>query len=94
MSLMRAVIAGALVGIAGFPSVQAAAVPEQPGWSGFVQLGYSYNGVENNEVAGTGIGGYTEFTPESIDRLCVLRNTDQGLGRPLCAGAEAQQDGP
>jgi hypothetical protein len=69
MSLMRAVIAGALVGIAGFPSVQAAAVPEQPGWSGFVQLGYSYNGVENNEVAGTGIGGYTEFTPESIDSI-------------------------
>ena len=44
-------------------------VPEQPGWSGFVQLGYSYNGIENNEVAGIGIGSYSEFTPESIDSI-------------------------
>jgi hypothetical protein len=44
-------------------------VPEQIGWSGFAQLGYSYNGVENNEVAGIGIGDYKEFTPESIDSI-------------------------
>ena len=44
-------------------------VPEQPGWSGFVQLGYSYNGIENNEVAGIGAGNYEEFTPESIDSI-------------------------
>ena len=59
---------GVLAAVVSFPAVSAA-VPNESGWNGFVQLGYSYNGVENNEVAGVGIGGYTEFTPESIDSI-------------------------
>lgn len=51
-------------------SVSAApTMPKSPGWSGRVQLSYSYNGVENNEIAGVGIPNYTEFTPQSIDSI-------------------------
>ena len=59
---------GVLAAVVSFSAVSAA-VPKEPGWTGFVQLGYSYNGVENNEVAGIGVGNYKEFTPESIDSV-------------------------
>ena len=59
---------GVLAAVVSFSAVSAA-VPKEPGWTGFVQLGYSYNGVENNEVAGIGAGNYKEFTPESIDSI-------------------------
>jgi hypothetical protein len=59
---------GALAAAVSFPSLSAG-VPNETGWNGFVQLGYSYNGIENNEVAGIGAGNYKEFTPESIDSI-------------------------
>jgi len=64
----RILTAGAL-GVLASSAWAAQGVPEGTGLSGFAQLSYSYNGVENNEVAGIGIGSYTEFTPESIDSV-------------------------
>lgn len=68
MCASRNLMAGLLAVCAG--SAQAALnVPENSGFSGFVQLGYSYNGVENNEVAGIGIANYTDFTRSQINSV-------------------------
>jgi hypothetical protein len=64
----RILMAGAL-GVVASSAWAAGGVPERTGWSGFAQLSYSYNGIENNEVAGIGIGSYSEFTPESINSI-------------------------
>lgn len=62
------IVLGALAALASGQALSAP-VPKETGWNGFVQLGYSYNGVENNEIAGVGIASYTEFTPATINSI-------------------------
>ena len=69
MSFKNKAVVTALLGSMAAPAWAAPTMPKNPGWSGFLQLSYSYNGIENNEVAGIGIGNYTEFTNESIDSI-------------------------
>ena len=69
MSLTRRVLMlGALSALATSTWAQER-MPQEAGWSGFVQAGWSYNGIENNEIAGVGAGNFNEFTPESIDSI-------------------------
>ena len=66
---MARIVAGGAVSLLASTTWAVQGVPEGTGWSGFAQLSYSYNGIENNEVAGIGIGDYKEFTPETINSV-------------------------
>jgi Protein of unknown function (DUF2860) len=73
MSSSRILLSGVLAALASTTCV-AKDVPKESGFSGYVQLNYSYAGVENNEVAGIGIGGYQDFTRSRINSIYTSPN--------------------
>lgn len=73
MSTSKILLSGMLAVAAG-SAWAAQDVPKESGFSGFVQLGYSYNGVENNEVAGIGIGNFDNFTRSRINSINTSPN--------------------
>jgi hypothetical protein len=67
-------VPGRIFLVAAFASVATSTVardvvPAETGFNGFIGLGYSYNSIENNEIAGLALGSYDEFTHESIDSI-------------------------
>ncbi len=79
-SIKQVVLLSALSGLA-FPTwATSVRMPKEAGWSGFVQVGWSYNGIENNEIAGIGGGNFDEITRETIDSIFDSPNrTTEGL---------------
>ena len=74
-------LAGALA-LATTPSWAIEPMPEESGFSGFAEAGWSYTGIKSNLIAGIGIGSWDEITNESVDSIFDSPSTNSE-GMPL-----------